>query len=199
MFDIHHLKKGGGGGGGRERERERKRERERERERDRLTDRQTDGQIDRERERQTETERYVDRPKNALSPRVIKSGTIPIISCGCKDVSTISRLLRGLPAKCYMSCICANDFKKQSKLAYSYAINLNSRQLTLNFKKGVAQMCSTRRKLIISEMKLSKLRGFSAILYLLNSTNLSSKALFALCVCVCGGGESKRERVQIFE
>ena len=63
-------------------------------------------------------------------------------------------------------------------------------------------MCSTRRKLIISEMKLSKLRGFSAILYLLNSTNLSSKALFALCVCVCGGGgggESKRERVQIYE
>ena len=64
-------------------------------------------------------------------------------------------------------------------------------------------MCSTRRKLIISEMEWSKLRGFSAILYLLKITNLISKALFALCVyvCVCvgggGGGESKKEGVQI--
>ena len=64
-------------------------------------------------------------------------------------------------------------------------------------------MCSTRRKLIISEMKWSKLRGFSEILYLLKTTNLTSKALFALCVYVCvwggGGGregESKREGVQ---
>ena len=64
-------------------------------------------------------------------------------------------------------------------------------------------MCSTRRKLVISEMKWSKLRGFSAILYLLKTTNLTSKALFALCVYVCrwgGGGregESRREDEQI--
>ena len=44
---------------------------------------------------------------------------------------------------------------------------------------------------------ISKLRGFSTILYRLKTTKLSYKALFALCMCVCVGGGSKREGVQI--
>ena len=56
-------------------------------------------------------------------------------------------------------------------------------------------MCSMGRKLIISQMKWSKLRGFnSVILCLLKTTNSTSKALFTMSEGGGGGGVKVKGR-----